>query len=75
MDKKKIDIQENIIDTENFLPGEKSEPVKITYKASAEEKTSRKSRAAEDAEIKEFEQEDFFDKKRIQKKEKKKKRK
>lgn len=69
MDKKKIDIQENIIDTENFLPEEKSEPVKITYKASAEEKNVRKDRA-EDIGSKEFEQEDFFDKKRIQKKHK-----
>ena len=31
MDKKKIDVQENIIDTENFLPDEGS--VKITYRA------------------------------------------
>ena len=29
MDKKKIDIQENIIDTENFLPEDNKETVKI----------------------------------------------
>ncbi len=47
MDKKKIDLQENIIDTENFLPDEDS--VKVTYRAeeteseSAEDTLSRKN--------------------------------
>ena len=38
MDKKKIDVQENIIDTENFLPEEDN--VKVTYRAETEEGTS-----------------------------------
>ncbi len=33
MEKKKIDLQDKIIDTENFLPDEKSDSHKITYKA------------------------------------------
>ena len=43
MDKKKIDVQENIIDTENFLPEENS--VKITYRA---EETEAENEAAEE---------------------------
>ncbi|MBR6518713.1 MAG: hypothetical protein IKT63_03470 [Oscillospiraceae bacterium] len=43
MDKKKIDVQENIIDTENFLPEENS--VKITYRA---EETETENKAEEE---------------------------
>ena len=46
MDKKKIDVQENIIDTENFLPEENS--VKITYRA---EETEVENKADEDVRI------------------------
>ena len=42
MDKKIIDIQENIIDTENYVPEEKTESAKITYKAEKSAKESRK---------------------------------
>lgn len=69
MDKKKIDIQENIIDTENFLPDEKTEPVKITYKASGYEKASAKAKSDENLSDQIYE-EDFFDKNKIQKKHK-----
>ena len=41
MDKKIIDVQENIINTENFVPEEKKESAKITYKA--EKKTEKKT--------------------------------
>ena len=43
MDKKKIDVQENIIDTENFLPEENN--VKITYRA---EETETENNADEE---------------------------
>ena len=43
MDKKKIDVQENIIDTENFLPEENN--VKITYRA---EETEAENNADEE---------------------------
>ena len=67
MDKKKIDIQENIIDTENFLPEENTElkeTVKITYKAKMEDSTEKF------ADEQEKEVEDFFDKKHIKAKHK-----
>ena len=68
MEKKKIDIQENIIDTENFLPDEKSDSGKITYRASGYEKSSRKEKTEAEpaAEI----ETDFFDNKRLNKKHK-----
>ena len=68
MEKKKIDIQENIIDTENFLPDEKSDSGKITYRASGYEKSSRHEKA--EAEPAAQVEEDFFDKKRLNKKHK-----
>ena len=43
MDKKKIDVQENVIDTENFLPEENN--VKITYRA---EETETENNADEE---------------------------
>ena len=68
MEKKKIDIQENIIDTENFLPDEKSDSGKITYRASGYVKSSRNEKA--EAEPAAQAEEDFFDKKRLDKKHK-----
>ena len=69
MDKIKIDLQENIIDTENFVPDEKTEPAKITYKADKGAKESKKTvRHEEPAEF--VEEDDFFSKKRVHKKHK-----
>ena len=65
MEKKKIDIQENIIDTENFIPDEKSDSGKITYRASGYEKTSGKEKSETESAS-----EDFFNKKRMNKKHK-----
>lgn len=65
MDKKKIDIQENIIDTENTVKEEIKDTVKITYKANKTDK-SEKFAAEQEKEI----AEDFFDKKNIQSKHK-----
>ena len=70
MDKNKIDIQEKIIDTQNFIPDEKTENVKITYKASDREKTAKKERYMSDNLETDIQEEDFFDKKRLQKKHK-----
>lgn len=69
MEKKKIDVQENIIDTENFLPDEKSDSGKITYKASGYEKSARKEKAAEPSLVADID-DDFLGKKIIQKKHK-----
>lgn len=64
MEKKKIDIQEKIIDTEKFLPDEKSDSVKKTYKAD-----KIVGETAENT-VKYGREDDFFDKKRLQKKHK-----
>lgn len=68
MDKKKIDITENIIDTENFLPDDtegKKEKAKITYKA--EKKADKDEFIQPDFDM---EVEEFIGKKRLQKKQK-----
>ena len=64
MEKNKIDIKEKIIDTENFLPTDNADTVKITYKA---DKTEEKSFAEQQqAEV----EADFFDKKHLRTKHK-----
>lgn len=65
MEKKKIDIQENIIDTQNFLP-ETEQTEKVTYK---QEKPSKLHRVKKTAPKEENDViEDFFDKRVMQKK-------
>lgn len=64
MEKNKIDINDKIIDTENFLPTDSTDTVKITYKAdTTEEKTFAEQQQAEV-------EADFFDKKHLRTKHK-----